>query len=370
VIGGALVGVIGWRGVFAVNAPAAVLVLVVAARELPVQPTAGGGRVGWFGPVLLTAALILIALGVGASEHGGFASVAVLVPLVSGFVVLGALVWQQRSTASPLVDWSELSARPFPAAVGLSVILGIALSGALYQLVLLLQAVLRYSPATTGLVTIGLTAAFVIASPLAGQVAHKVGVAHVGAFGLLLAAVGMYLLSRIEIATGEATVVGYLVLLGAGLGVSMPAVEGAAMAAVGPGESGAASGALSVAAQIAAILGISIIGGIALAEISSAWSARATTPQLRSLSVAVTAGDTAKVRAVAGPRPASEAQAAYLAGVSDAFLIGAGGLVLSAAYASFALREAQPRHHLHVARGIHGWRIAHVAHETERERRV
>jgi MFS transporter, DHA2 family, multidrug resistance protein len=195
-------------------------------------------------------------------------------------------------------------------------------------------------------------------------------VAPVAAVGLLLAAVGMYLLSRIEIGTGELTVVGYLVLLGAGLGISMPAVEAAAMATVDPRESGAASGALILAAQIAAILGVSIIGGIALTQISSAWSQRANTPQLRSLRVAVTAGDTAKVRAVAGPRVTSEAQAAYLSGVSDAFLIGAGGLVLSAGLALLTLREARPRHRLHVARGIHGWRVAHFAQETEPGTRV
>jgi EmrB/QacA subfamily drug resistance transporter len=370
-IGGALIGLIGWRGVFAINAPAAILVLLVSARELPVQPTVdAGGKVEWFGPVLLSAALILIALGVGASERADFASVAVLAPLAFGFLLIGALVWQQRATASPLVRWSDLSARPFPAALGLSVILGLALSGALYQLVLLLENVLRYSPATTGVVTLGVTAAFVIVSPPAGRLAHKVGVAPVGAVGLLLAAAGMYLLSRIGTATGEATVAGYLVLLGAGLGIALPAVETAAMAAVSPTESGAASGALNLASQIAAVLGISIIGGIALTAISDAWSQRATTPQLRSLRVAVTAGDITEVRAVAGPQAAQTAQAAYLSGASDAFLVGAGGLVLSAAFASFALRDARPTHRLHAARGIHGWRVAHLGHPNEPGGRV
>jgi EmrB/QacA subfamily drug resistance transporter len=338
VVGGLLVDVVGWRWVFGINAPAALLLLVVAGYELPDQTPATEGRVDWVGPGLLTAALVLVAVGLGESETAGFARPGVYLPLASGLLLLGLLAFQQRASDTPMLDWRRLGLRPLPAAIGLSVILGIALTGALYQLAQLLQHVLDYSPGTTGIVLVAMTAAFIVTSPLAGKAANRIGLAPLAMAGLLLAAVAMFLLAQIQAGTGELVVAGELLLLGAGLGIAMPAVQGAAMAAAGSESSGAASGALNLAAQIAAILGIVLIGGLSLARTADAWDQKASSPMLQALQAEVAAGDFADVRRAAGPRAAEAAEDAYLAGVSDAFLIGAGGLVVSAAYAALALR--------------------------------
>lgn len=340
-IGGLLVQGVGWRWVFGINVPLALGVLVVAARKLPSREVRRPGQLEWIGSALLTIALISVSLGLNAAEQVGFASARVLVPVGLGLVVVGLAALQQRRASVQMLDWSQLRRSPVPAALVLSTILGLALSGSLFQLTLLLQNALRFSPAECGVITLGATVAFIVLSPLSGKMANRLGLGLLTCAGLGLAALGMLLLSRIDDSTTAITISLDLAVLGGGLGTAMPAVSAATMSAVDKDAAGSASGALNLAAQVASVLGIAIIGSIAMARIGASWDdAAGTSRQLLELRPKVVAGDFEAVRSVAGAGQAAKAAGVFTGGVAEAFRIGAAGLALAATAAPVLLRSA------------------------------
>ncbi len=217
-IGGLLVQSVGWRWVFGINVPLALAVLVVAAAKLPSRPVRDAAPLEWIGSALVTIALISLSLGLNAAEKTGFASVRALLPIAIGLGVVAVAALQQRRAKVQMLDWSQLSRRPVPAALVLSVLLGLALSGSLFQLTLLLQNALGFSPAECGLVTLGATASFIILSPLSGKLAKRFGLAPLTCTGLALAAVGMFLLSRVGDSTAAWVISADLAVLGADWG--------------------------------------------------------------------------------------------------------------------------------------------------------
>ena len=341
-IGGLLVQSVGWRWVFGINVPLALAVLVVAAAKLPSRPVRDAAPLEWIGSALVTIALISLSLGLNAAEKTGFASVRALLPIAIGLGVVAVAALQQRRAKVQMLDWSQLSRRPVPAALVLSVLLGLALSGSLFQLTLLLQNALGFSPAECGLVTLGATASFIILSPLSGKLAKRFGLAPLTCTGLALAAVGMFLLSRVGDSTAAWVISAALAVLGAGLGIAMPAVSAATMSAVDPEAAGSASGALNLASQVASVLGIAIIGSIAMSRTGSSWDSLAgSSHHLLELRPEVVAGDFEAVRKAVGSSDATRAAQVFTSGVGEAFRIGALGLAVAAAAAPFLLRGAR-----------------------------
>ncbi|MCP4434541.1 MAG: MFS transporter [Actinomycetia bacterium] len=355
-IGGLLVQSIGWRWVFGINVPLAVGVLVVAAAKLPGKEVRVAGKLEWVGSALLTVALISVSLGLNNAEKVGFLSSRVVIPVVIGIAVVAVAAIQQRSTDNKMLDWSQLRRRPVPAALVLSMLLGLALSGSLFQLTLLLQNALGFSPAECGLITVGATVSFIVLSPLSGKFANKIGLGRLTFIGLALASLGMLLLSRVDDSTAAITIALDLGVLGAGLGTAMPAVSAATMSAVDKDAAGSASGALNLAAQVASVLGIAIIGSIAMSRIGATWDAAADhSKELLALRPKVVAGDFEAVRKAAGAADARHAAKVFTSGVADAFRIGAMGLAVAAVAALWLLRgtrsgdqdstEGAPGHH-------------------------
>jgi DHA2 family methylenomycin A resistance protein-like MFS transporter len=83
------------------------------------------------------------------------------------------------------------------------------------------------------------------------------------AAGLLLAAAGMALITRLEAGSSYAALLPALVLIGTGLGLLTPAVVSAAMSAVPGGRAGLASGVNNTARQAGGAIGVAAFGALA-----------------------------------------------------------------------------------------------------------
>src|SRR4030095_10067566 len=90
---------------------AASLPLHLAARLLPRRPSAGSGRVDWWGAIVLGAGLVLLLLPVSQGNAWGWGSPAVLGCLAGSVVVLTGWWFLQRRTAEPLVRPAMLADR-------------------------------------------------------------------------------------------------------------------------------------------------------------------------------------------------------------------------------------------------------------------
>src|SRR5262249_13995555 len=104
VFGGILTD-IGWRWVFFMPAPVALVVLIAGLKLVPRDRVVAGARrsLDIFGAVSMTSAMLLLVFTLVEAPDHGFLSARTIGSFVAVAVILAAFVWQERRSASPLV---------------------------------------------------------------------------------------------------------------------------------------------------------------------------------------------------------------------------------------------------------------------------
>jgi len=337
-IGGLLVTAFGWRSVFAINIIPIIGLVLFVLFKFKLKEAPRGGRIDWLGAGLLTAALVLVCTGLSQAESEQFTSPQVWGPVAAGLVVVLIMVFQQKRSSAPMVPWKLLKAAPIPATIILLIVLGMTLSGSMMQQNLLQQNILGFSPALAGVVGLGASIFFIGFSPASPFIAERIGLRVVSFIGLLLAAGGTLMLSGIKVDTGPWYIAIAFSIMGIGLGLSMPAVSGAAMSSTPKDDMGSVSGVIGLSGQVASVLGIAVVGSIAAARTLAAWTGLAPqAAQTDAVQTLVTSGNAGEVAKQAGAAAGQAASEAFVIGVGETFLIATAGLVIAAVAAFFLM---------------------------------
>lgn len=332
--GGGLVTAFGWRWVFGINVILMALVIPLVLKEVPGDTPEDRNKkhVDMVGAGLLTVAMILIAGGLSFLENYKFTQPVVWAPVVIGFIVAGVLATQQRRSKNPLTDWPALRVAPIPATLIILVILGMVLSGAMLQLMMVTQNVLGFTPLVAGVVSFGTSLMVVLFSPISPKVMAKIGLGLTTLIGLFFTAGGLFGLATITTTTQAPVIMAWSAVMGTGLGFSMPAVSAGAMSAVPRESVGAISGFFALIGSISAVLGIAVLGAISATQVTHAWEATSSQVQnADALTNQVISGAIPQIKQSDGDQTAQIAGDAYLTGVTTALRIAGVGLAIAGA---------------------------------------
>ena len=266
-VGGVLTEVADWRAIFYVNLPVAAMLFIASLRIVPAdtqKPRVRG--LDLTGAVLATISLAAIVYGITQANSAGWTSIQTHILGLGGLVGLIAFAAYELHTEAPLLRVERITDR----AVGGGLLLMLAAAGSLFGLFLLssfyLQNVLGMGPLATGLAFIPLALSAGVGAHGAGHIVAKHGVRGPLAGAFAVAAVGMFLLSRVgETGSYFTDVLPGLLVAGVGLGVAMVSVSMAILAGTREEESGMMSGLNSTGHEIGGTLGIAIFTTIAAA---------------------------------------------------------------------------------------------------------
>lgn len=258
-LGGWLVDAVGWRSVFLINIPLAVVVVWVAAKHVPEsRDPHASGRLDVPGAVTVAAALGLLTYGLIESHA---------LALALGVVAVGVFVVIERRSHDPLVPPSLFASRVFLAANLVTFAVYAALGGVFFLLVLQLQFAVGYSPIAAGVATLPITALMLVLSARAGRIAGRIGPRVPMTVGPLLSALGLLLMLRIGPGSTYATdVLPAVVVFGLGLSALVAPLTGAVLGAVSTDRAGIASGvnnAVARTSQLLAVAALPALAGIA-----------------------------------------------------------------------------------------------------------
>jgi DHA2 family methylenomycin A resistance protein-like MFS transporter len=238
-LGGLLVESYGWRAIFLINPPLAVLSLV-SVRGL--VSAVGAGRIGWGVQVVACAFLGLLAAAIT-----DFSALAASLALVA----LAVLVWLRRRAPEPVLpagllrsSWSGLLTGG---------VVNFAFSGALFVITLLLQGERQLTPLEAGLAFLPLTVPMTFNALLTGRLVARYGP------GLSIL-VGLALLSAGLVAAPSA--IG-MIMVGFGLSCCLPALVVDVVSMAPAGTAGTAGGLLNAVRQVGAVLGVAVMGVVA-----------------------------------------------------------------------------------------------------------
>src|SRR3954470_2831976 len=251
--------------IFYVNLPVAAALAIAALRTIP----ADARKPRWKGldlrgALLATTSLGSIVFAITQAGGAGWTSAQTTLFGLGGLAGLAAFAALERRTDTPLLRIERLADR----AVGGGLFLMLAAAGTIFGLFLLsslyLQNVLGWGPLTTGLAFVPLALSAGIGSHAAGHLISKHGVRGPLAGAFAVAAVGMFLLSRVgEHGSYPTDVLPGMLIAGVALGVATVSVSISILTGSRHEESGMISGLNSTGHEIGGTLGIAIFSTIA-----------------------------------------------------------------------------------------------------------
>ncbi|WP_344866315.1 MDR family MFS transporter [Planomonospora alba] len=323
-LGGLFVDHLSWHWAFYVNLPIGVLALAVIAWALPAAGRPGRHAVDYAGIAFLggaTACLVLLTTWGGNTYPWGDP---VIIGLGVAAVALALLWWlAERRAAEPVLPLHLFRLRVFNVASLIGFIVGVAMFGALTYLPLFLQVVRGVSPTMSGLYLLPMMGGVLVTSIVSGQVITSTGrYKALPIAGTALAALGLYLLSRIHAGIGMVELGVYLAVLGVGLGLVMQVLVIAVQNAVDFRDLGTATSGATFFRAIGGSFGVALAGSIFTSRLSDDLAGLARTVRLPP-----GVGEAAQHDPTVIRRLPPEAAAGFLEAYSDAiarvFLFGA-----------------------------------------------
>jgi predicted MFS family arabinose efflux permease len=330
IIGGALVGVWNWRGIFWFNLAFGLAALVAGAIVLPESSDPDAHRVDIAGAVLGAAALTALTFAVIDAESAGFAAPSVVILLCISALAAAAFCWQERRAEHPLLDLRFLRVPQFLTANIVAFCAYFATFAVFFFTALYLQEVVGYDGYRIALIFLPMTALLIAAALVAGRWTAAAGPRWSIFIGCLLFGGGL-LLTAVSLSPNPPYVplAAALALTGIGIGTTVVPSTAAALSAVPARRSGMAASAANTSREIGAVTGVAILGALVNAQLQSSLTGR-----LRELGIPSTF-QSIVVHAIetGGVPPSGQAQGAGgAAGAGHGTLV---QQVIAAAYGAF-----------------------------------
>lgn len=272
-LGGFLTDTLSWRWVFYVNVPVGALALLLIITKMP---RLGGGvrmPVDWAGTALLITAVVPLLLALTLDK----AIFPWSSPLVIGLFALAALstvlfLAVEFRAPSPVLPLELFGIRTIAVAAAVSVFMGASFMGAVFFLSLFMVNVVGVSATAAGGTLIPLTFAVVIGAMTSALLVQRLGRYKVVMLaGTAVAIAGFVLLARMDPSVTRWDVTWRMIVLGVGLGPSMPLLTLVVQNAAPMGKVGAATAVRQFFMQIGGAVGIAVFGvvlsGVLAAEL-------------------------------------------------------------------------------------------------------
>jgi EmrB/QacA subfamily drug resistance transporter len=338
-IGGLLTDGLGWRWIFFVNIPVGVFAFVVALTRIHESRDEGAQRTDVLGLVTFSAALFLVVFGIIRGNSLGWSSATILLSLVLGVLLLVVFVVVELRQERPMFDVTLFRQRAFVGVSAATFCIAAGMFSMFPYLSIYLQDILGYSPLATGVRFLPLTA-FVFFVPLATRkLAARVPLRLMIGVGLALVALGLLLMSGLSADSAWTALLAGFIVGGIGIGIANPALAAGALRVVDPARTGMASGINNTFRLGGVAVGVAALGALLESRIQSDL-ASAGVANADAVGAAVSS---AGVRAVAGqPSLVAPATSAFVSGLDDILLVGAGVLVVGALAALLLLRIPAP----------------------------
>ena len=259
VLGGMITEWASWRWVLFVNVPIGVAVLLAAPRILP-ESARQPGRFDFVGALTSTAGMSALVYAFLRAASDGWTDRLTLTAFAAAAALLAAFVVNEARSPQPITPLRLFADRSRSGSYVSRLLLVAGMFGMFFFLTQYVQEVLRFSPLRAGVAFIPLTGALFAVSRLAPRLIGRFGPKAPMVAGLLPVVGGMTWLSQITPGTGYVQgILGPMLLLGVGMGLTFVPLTMASLAGVRPEDSGAASSMVNVTQQVGGALGLAIL---------------------------------------------------------------------------------------------------------------
>jgi EmrB/QacA subfamily drug resistance transporter len=271
VVGGFITDQLSWRWVFYINLPVGLAAALIIGLALKEPKRRERPSVDYAGAALLMAAITLLML---ALVEGGTSLSTLLAPrnlaLYAGAATLGALfVWVESRAADPLLPFKLFRNRVVTVSVIAGFLAGVGMFGAISFVPLFAQGALGSTATEAGSLLTPLMLSWVGMSVIGGRLLLRVGYRPTCITGFALLTLGFILLSTYQRETARLWLYLDLILIGAGLGLTMLTLLIAVQQSVPRSQLGVATSLNQFSRSIGGAVGVAVMGTVLSAGLAS-----------------------------------------------------------------------------------------------------
>jgi EmrB/QacA subfamily drug resistance transporter len=259
-LSGLILAFLDWRYLFYVNIPVGIFGTLWARARLHEQSRPEStSTMDWPGFILFASFLsfLLLALTFGAYGFGESLLIAAFVML--SFASLALFVNIERRTANPLLDLSLLRIKEFTGAVSAQLINAMAWGAFILLISLYLQLVKGLSPLQAGIAILPFDVALLFLAPISGKLSDRYGTRPFATAGLAVITASLVAMSTLTPDTSYVTLVAFLIIGGAGMGLFTSPNMSSVMGSVPSHRRGVASAFRATFFNIGFVLSFNIV---------------------------------------------------------------------------------------------------------------
>lgn len=272
ILGGVLTQYFSWPWIFFVNVPVGIAAFVLSLRLIPESRDVHAHRsYDIAGAVTVTGGLMALVYALVDAQSAGWGSAKTIGFFVLAAALLVSFVFIESRSKAPLVRLSIFKVRSLLTA---NIVMFLAMSGMFAMFffnTLYIQKVLGYGPLEAGLAFLPFTAGVMVSAGLASRFAPRIGVRPVAAVGMVLASIGLLLLTQLPVdGSYAADVLPSIIVTSLGIGAVFMPLTLIATTGLRDDDQGLASGLFNTSQQIGGALGLALLSTIAANRSASA----------------------------------------------------------------------------------------------------
>lgn len=254
----------GWRWVFYVNMPVGVIAILTAGIVMPKIVIRRQHIIDYLGVVTLIAGTVPLLLAFSwAGTQYAWGSWQIISLFAFAVVMLAIFVLIEMRAAEPIISPRLFKNSIFLVSVIAMFLVSAGMFGAIVFLPLFVQGVLGDSATNSGVVLTPMMLGFMVSSIVGGQLLSRTGRYKILAIvGFIVAAIGMFLLSRMSATTAEGVVARNMIITGLGIGVMMSLFTIVVQNAFPYKQLGEVTATLTFFRSIGSTLGVAVMGTI------------------------------------------------------------------------------------------------------------
>ena len=262
-VGGFITDQLSWRWVFLINVPVGIAAAAIIGFGLVEQPRHERPKIDYLGAFVLTVTVTLLLLVLS----GGGAPAEMVSPLnVALLVAIAAMtIWFiriEKNAADPIVPLELFRNRVGSVAIIVGFLAGVAMFASITFVPLMAQGVLGATATQAGSFLTPLMLSWVLASIVGGRLLIRLGSYALVLSGLVLMLVGSGLLATFSASTPKLLLMTYLVLIGAGLGLTMLTLLIASQHSVPREQLGITTSLNQFSRSIGGAIGVALLGAV------------------------------------------------------------------------------------------------------------
>lgn len=262
-LGGWLAQLFGWRAIFYINVPVGIVGLLACLRFIPDdREHAVNETFDWKGALVFTAGLVTLLFALNQGHAWGWTSPKIILLVFSSLSLLLLFIWVEQHTAAPMLDLGLFRRSDFSSSVAGALLNYVCLYSITFLLPFYLIQGRQLSPARAGLILTAQPLVMMVVAPISGTLSDRVPARPLATTGMLILAVGLWLLSLLKPNSPIQHVALSLAVCGLGTGLFVSPNNNTLLGSAPRARQGIASGILAMARNMGMALGVGLAGAI------------------------------------------------------------------------------------------------------------